>query len=137
MQGPLSPLYKPARPWHDSPPHSSWQFRQHSPQTEAAEQARERGEDVGWDYSYGVASPQMEDRLQLRQQLTVAVASLATHTHCGVTMDPLLLALTVTGVAALVAPRVAGWLVSPYGDSAFLVPAAREWALAAMAHCFS
>ena len=82
---------------------------------EALRQARERGEDVGWDRVFGVAGT-VEEGFWLAL-LTVIVAGFATHTL--LTMDPLLLALTVTGVAALIAPRVAGWLVNPYGDSAF------------------
>jgi hypothetical protein len=82
---------------------------------EALKQARERGEDVGWDLLFGIAGSLWEG-LWLAV-LTASVAYLAGHAL--LTMNPLLLVLAIPSIAALIATRAAGWLVTPYADSIF------------------
>lgn len=79
---------------------------------EALQQARERGENVGWDHLFGVAGT-LGEGLWLAV-LTVAVAYLTTNAL--MTADPLTIALATTGIAALIAPSVANWLVRPFVD---------------------
>jgi hypothetical protein len=82
---------------------------------EALKQARERGEDIGWDGLFGVPGTRREG-IWLAG-LTVAVTYLASRTLFDV--NPLWLALTIAGVTSFVATRAASWLVAPYADSAF------------------
>jgi hypothetical protein len=82
---------------------------------EALEQARERGEDVGWDVLFGIAGSLWEGFWLA--VLTALVANLAGHVL--LTMNPLWLIIAIPGVAALIATRAAGWLVAPYADSIF------------------
>jgi hypothetical protein len=82
---------------------------------EALRQAEERGENVGWDRLFGVAGT-VGEAIWLAI-LVVAVAWLAsnalTNTHV------LILGLLTTAVGALMAPRLANWLVRPFADSIF------------------
>ena len=82
---------------------------------EALRQARDRGENVGWDRLFGVAGT-LGESLWLAI-LTVAIAYFTTNAL--MTAHPLTIALAMTGVAALIAPRVANWLVRPFADGVF------------------
>lgn len=82
---------------------------------EALRQARERGENVGWDRLFGVAGT-VGEAIWLAV-LVVAVAWLATNAL--ITTHVLILGLLTTAVAALLAPRLANWLVRPFADSIF------------------
>ena len=82
---------------------------------EALRQAKERGENVGWDRLFGVAGT-IGEAIWLAI-LVVAVAWLATNAL--ITTHVLILGLLMTGVAALIAPRFANWLVRPFADSMF------------------
>jgi hypothetical protein len=82
---------------------------------EALRQAEERGENVGWDRLFGVAGT-VGEAIWLAI-LVVAVAWLATNAL--ITTHVLILGLLTTAVAALIAPRLANWLVRPFADSIF------------------
>jgi hypothetical protein len=82
---------------------------------EALQQARERGENVGWDRLFGVAGT-IGEAFWLAI-LVVAVAWLATNAL--ITTHVLILGLLTTGMAALIAPRLANWLARPFADSTF------------------
>ena len=82
---------------------------------EALQQAKERGENVGWDRLFGAAGT-IGEAIWLAI-LVVAVAWLATNAL--ITTHVLILGLLTTGVAALIAPRLANWLVRPFVDSTF------------------
>jgi hypothetical protein len=82
---------------------------------EALRQAEERGENVGWDRLFGVAGT-VGEAIWLAV-LVVAVAWLATNAL--ITTHVLILGLLTTAVAALLAPRLANWLVRPFADSIF------------------
>jgi len=82
---------------------------------EALRQAKERGENVGWDRFFGVAGT-VGEAIWLAM-LVVAVTWLATSAL--VSTHVLMLGMLTTGVAALIAPRVANWLATPFADSVF------------------
>jgi hypothetical protein len=82
---------------------------------EALKQAHQRGEDIGWDYLFGIPGTwRVGFWLTV---LTMVVTYLASHTLPNV--NPMWPALTITGLTTLIAIHVAGWLVAPYGDSVF------------------
>jgi hypothetical protein len=82
---------------------------------EALQQAKERGENVGWDRLFGVAGT-IGEAIWLAI-LVVSAAWLATNAL--ITTHMLILGLLTTGVAALIAPRVANLLARPFADSTF------------------
>ncbi|WP_421997292.1 hypothetical protein [Reyranella sp.] len=82
---------------------------------EALQQAKERGENVGWDRLFGVAGT-VGEAIWLAI-LVVAIAWLATHAL--IATHVLVLGLLTTGSAAVAAPRLAAWLVRPFADSIF------------------
>lgn len=85
---------------------------------EVLNRARERGEDVSRDRLFRAAGA-VADGLWL---LVLAVLAAATAWLAGGPlhlMDLLTLGLIITVIAALIAPRIAGWLVAPYADSIF------------------
>jgi hypothetical protein len=82
---------------------------------EALQQAKERGENVGWDRLFGVAGT-IGEAIWLAI-LVIAVAWVATNAL--VATHVLILGLLTTGIAALIAPRLANWLVRPFADSVF------------------
>jgi hypothetical protein len=82
---------------------------------EALRQAKERGENVGWDRLFGVAGT-IGEAIWLAN-LVIAVAWVATNAL--VATHVLILGLLTTSVAALIAPRLANWLARPFADSTF------------------
>jgi hypothetical protein len=85
------------------------------PTDEALEQAEERGENVGWDRLFGVAGTVGEGICLAI--LTASVAYLATRALLEVI--PLVTGLVTTAVGAMLAPRLANWMVKAFPDSAF------------------
>lgn len=80
---------------------------------EAIRQAEARGENVGWDRAFGVAG-------SLAESLWLAALAAVVCYFAGqalFTMGVLLPAMIVVVTAAFAAPRSAGWLVRPFGDS--------------------
>lgn len=82
---------------------------------EALQQAKERGENVGWDRLFGIAGT-VGEAIWLAI-LVVAVAWIATNAL--IATHVLVLGLLTTAVAAVLAPQFANWLVRPFGDSIF------------------
>ncbi len=85
---------------------------------EVLKRARERGEDVSRDRLFRAAGA-VADGFWL---LVLAVLTpVAAWLGVGALLpaDILTLALTVTAVAAFIAPPIAGWLVAPYAESIF------------------
>jgi len=96
---------------------------------EVLNRARERGENVGWERLFRAAGTAAESLwLVALAVLAVAAAWLIGGTFH--TIDLLTLTLIVIVVAALIAARVAGWLVAPYGQAIFR---RSMWALSAAA----
>jgi hypothetical protein len=78
-------------------------------------EARERGEDIGWDGLFGVPGTRREGLL-----LTVLiVAAIYLVSPALIDVDPLWMALAIAGLTSLIANRTAGWMVAPYAHSAF------------------
>jgi hypothetical protein len=75
---------------------------------EVLNRARQHGENVGWDHLFRAAGTAAEG-LWL-----IALALLVVPAVSLVRVDLLTAAVVVTVVAALIAARVAGWLVAPY-----------------------
>jgi hypothetical protein len=85
---------------------------------EVLKRARERGEDVSRDRLFRTAGA-VADGFWV---LVLAVFTLVAAWLGGGALLPgdiLTLALTVTAVAAVIAPPIAGWLVAPYAESIF------------------
>jgi len=96
---------------------------------EVLNRARERGENVGWDRLFRAAGTAAESVWLIA--LAVLIVAAAYLFGRGVLSVNLLgLALVITVVAALIAARVAGWLVAPYGSPIFR---RLMWALSATA----
>lgn len=82
---------------------------------EALQQAQDRGENVGWDRAFGIAGS-LAESLWLAA-LTAVVCYFTGRALFG--SDMLLATMIVVVIAALAAPRCAGWFVRPFGDSLF------------------
>ena len=82
---------------------------------EALQQAEARGENVGRDRAFGIAGSVAES--MWLAILTIVLCYFAGRTLFG--MGALALPTIVVVIAAFTAPRFAGWLVRPFGDSPF------------------
>lgn len=82
---------------------------------EALRQAEERGENVGWDRAFGVAGSLAEG-----VWLSILTAVVCYFTgRAFFSLGMLLPTMIIVVIAAFVAPKLAGWLVRPFGDSFF------------------
>ncbi|MGQ3297411.1 hypothetical protein [Reyranella sp.] len=82
---------------------------------EALQQAKARGENIGWDRAFGIAG-------SVAESIWLAILICAVCYFYGQALfnsGTLLPAMLIVGVAAVAAPRSAGWLVKPFGDSLF------------------
>lgn len=82
---------------------------------EAIRQAEARGENVGWDRAFGVAGSLAEG--VWLAILTTVVCYFAGRALFG--LGVLLPTTIIVVIAAFAAPKFAGWLVRPFGDSLF------------------
>ncbi len=81
----------------------------------ALQQAKARGENVGWDRAFGIAG-------SVAESIWLAILVCVVCYYFGqalFNMGALLPTMVIVVVAAFVAPRSAGWLVRPFGDSLF------------------
>ncbi len=82
---------------------------------EALQQAKARGENVGWDRAFGIAG-------SVGESIWLAILACFVCYFAGqvlFTMGVLLPTMLIVLTAAFAAPRAAGWFVRPFGDSLF------------------